>query len=472
MFCDQCGKRLVDGARFCDACGNRIQPVAQVPQPVSTATEAVACEPAEVPAEEIVATPAEMPVEETVEAAEVLPVEEVSEMPVPQAVQEQIPQPVIVQPAEKPVQAPKRRKPHIGLRIAMQFLSFVLCVVLMASLLATVVLADVNHLTSAGGIKQLVNALLLPSQASGAIRPVGAAGVGDVLYEGENLPLPEGIGDLDISDLPADIFTGDNPTEALVDWIMDAVAENYGEELPVTKEQVQAIVEKSTVTDFVAEKVAGYADDYINGTENTTITVDEIMQLIEENEQLLEEELKITITEEDKAVLQEKVEEVVEQQDLNNTIRQEVFTSVDQAIEESTASMGGMNRDELMSLVQTLTATQTLLIAIAACVVLMLLLFALNFYNLPAGLTWSAMACMIMGLIVALPVALLQIAPDFAASLLPDAGSVVLLLIPFVGILAPFHYGLFGLGVVLLIGSVVWRVLRNSRAKKRSLAAA
>ena len=446
MFCSNCGKTLPDGAGFCDACGHRVQ---------SNDTAA--------------ATAVENPILNDVPTVEIpvpTPAVPVPEVPVPP-----IPVPVPAAPVEQPKPRPepqktKRRKPHIGLRIPMQILSFVLCLVLMASLLATVVLADLNRVTSAGGIKQLINAVLVPNSAPTTVHPVGAAGTSGITSEEGEIP-----DDL-LTELPEDVFTSDDPTGALVEWIMEMVEDTYGEELPVTQEQVESFLEKSTVTDFVAEKVASYAEDYINGTANTTITADEIMDLIEENEELLKEELNVTLTPEVKQELKQTVEDVVEETDLNTVIREEVFATVDEAIEENTASMGGMSRDELMGIVRMLTSARTLLLAIAVCLVLMLLICALNFYNVPGGLTWISVACMIMGLIVAAPVAVVQLAPDLLRSLLQDAGPVVPLLISFVGVLAPIHYGLFVLGLLILIGSIVWRIVRSSRAKKRSLAAA
>ena len=83
-------------------------------------------------------------------------------------------------PPQAPAPQPKnqRRKPHIALRIGMQFLSFVLCMMLCVSLVATVLIADLHVLTSAGGIKKIITGALMPGRApftAGAV--VGAAGV-------------------------------------------------------------------------------------------------------------------------------------------------------------------------------------------------------------------------------------------------------------------------------------------------------
>jgi len=55
----------------------------------------------------------------------------------PLEVQPPIPEPA--QPEKK-----QRRKPHIALRIGMQLLSFVLCLILSVAIVGTVLLADLN----------------------------------------------------------------------------------------------------------------------------------------------------------------------------------------------------------------------------------------------------------------------------------------------------------------------------------------
>lgn len=458
MFCEKCGAKLEEQAAFCDCCGQKVMPPEPEEATQPNPEEAVLCE---------TDATAEAPASEA--PAEVAPVqEEVPAMPVIE------PQPVFAAPVNVPV-APvqkqnkpykPRRKPHILLRIPMQLLSFLLCLVLAVSLVATVALADLNHLMSAGGIKQIINAVLIPTSAPQRIHPAaGALGV----HMDDAFTLP---GDLDLGDLPEDILQGGGSEENignLIDWLYEELEKATEEPLPVTKEQLESFVEESTISDFVAEKLAGYADDFINGTENTEITSEEIMDLLDENLQLIEETFQVEVTEEVKQKLTDSVEKVVEENDLNTVIRQEVFESVEQAINDS-ASATGMRWEDIQPMLQLLCSDAVLFTALGICLALMLLLCLLNFYNVPAGLTWIAVPSILMGAILTAPLALLQAAPQLMADALTE--QIASIIASFAGVLMPFHAAVLVMGLALLVISIVWRIIRSSIDRKRRLAAA
>lgn len=455
MFCEKCGAKLEEMASFCDVCGAKVV----APEPVEETMLPLQPEAAQEAA----------PVEAV--PAEPVPVEFVPVAPGPvehaSAVQE--PQPA---PAPKKVKAYKpRRKPHIALRILLQFLSFVLCIVLTASLLGTVVLADLNHLMSAGGIKQLIHAVLVPTPAPQRITPVvGALGISlDEAAAEPGFTVP---GDLDVGDIPEDLLTGGDSAEnvgSIIDWIYEEMEKASDEPLPVTKEQVQSFVEESTVSDFMADKLAGYADDFINGTENTTITTEEIIELLEENTELIEQTFELEITEEVKQEMTASVEKLVVENDLNTVIRQQVFETVEQTINES-ASASGVSWEEIQPMLQLICSDAVLYTALGTCLVLMLLLCLLNFYNVPAGLTWIAVPSILMGTILTAPLAALQAAPEVLAELLP--AQVTSIIASFAGVLLPIHGSVLVLGFGLLLISIVWRIIRGSVRRKRRLAAA
>lgn len=436
MNCEKCGAPLENTAVFCSECGAPVTPSEQTPP-----------------------MPEAAPISEP-EAAPEITIAQALETP-PEPVQPVFfQQPYAPQPPVSPAPAPQkayqpRRKPHIALRIPMQILSFVLCVILAASLVATLVLADLNRMTSAGGIKQLITTMLDPLQAPAQIRPAAAPGARSA----------------DIT-IPEDVFTGDDPTGSLTDWVYDMLEEASGEPLSVSRQQLQSFMEKSTVTDFLAEKAAAYAEDYINGTENTTITAEEILDVLEENTALMEQEFGRDITAEHMEQLTAMVEQVVAENDIDSMIRQEVFAEVDKAIEESTAALGGLNRDQIMAIAQLLASDTTMWTAVGVCAVLMVLLCLLNFYNVPAGLTWSAVPCILIGGLFSIPIAIVQTMPDVLSQLMSEAAVMVPMLQSFVSVLAPIHYGLLILGLGLLVISIVWRIVRSIVENKRRLAAA
>ncbi len=350
----------------------------------------------------------------------------------PLEVQPPMPEPI---PAPQPV----RRKPHIALRIGMQLLSFLLSTVLGIVLIATVLLADMHTLTSSGGIKQIINAVLLPNKAPASMQPMVAAG-GTVIDPGQ-IELPEGAEDA--------ILSGDS--NALVDILYDTMQEMLGEENPITKDQLQTFVENSTVTDYIADKAAGFAEDILNGTENTQITTEELVQLVEENKPLIEETFEIEITDDQMEEIKSNVTTIVEENDINTTIRTEINNAMDSAV--SSAGGAGIPLAEIMQIVRMLSQDTVLYAAIGACALLLILLCGANFYNIPGGLTWAAMPCIFIGGILAAPVAVLQMTP----SILGEFAS----LAPMVNVVAVNHYAAPIIGLVLLIGSIIWRIVRS-----------
>jgi DNA-binding transcriptional regulator YhcF (GntR family) len=321
----------------------------------------------------------------------------------------------------------------------MQLLSFLLSTVLGIVLIATVLLADMHTLTSSGGIKQIINAVLLPNKAPASLRPMVAAG-GTVIDPGQ-IQLPDGAQDA--------ILSGDS--NALVDILYDTMQEMLGEENPITKDQLQTFVENSTVTDFIADKAAGYAEDILSGTENTQITAEELVQLVEENKTVIEETFEIQITEEQMDEIKTNVTTIVEENDINTTIRTEINNAMDSAV--SGAAGAGVPLAEIMQIVRMLSQDTVLYMAIGACVLLLLLLCGTNFYNIPGGLTWAAVPCIFVGGILAAPVAILQLTP----SILGEFASFA----PMINVLAVNHYAAPIIGLVLLIGSIIWRIVRS-----------
>ena len=340
---------------------------------------------------------------------------------------------------------PQRRKPHIALRIGMQLLSFVLCLILCVTLVATVLLADLHTLTSSGGIKQIITSALLPGKAPRSLRPMTA--MAGLPMDPGQIQLPEGAEDA--------IASGDS--NAIVDILFDTMQDMLGEDVPITKEQLQTFVEESTVTDYIAEKAAGYAEDIINGTENTQITAEELVQLVEDNRGLIEQTFEIEITDEQMAEIEANVTAIVQENDINGTIR----TEINNVIESAGAEGSGIPLNEIMQTVRFLSQDTVLYGAIGACVVLLLLLCGANFYNIPAGMTWAAVPCILIGGVLAAPIAILQLMPDVLGELAAYASMV--------NVLALNHYAVPVIGLVLLIGSIVWRIVRSCIRNNREM---
>lgn len=475
MLCKHCGATVEEDNLFCPECGNR-------------------CEEEPVQSEQ----GTELPAEPEAGAEE----GEVFEVPVIPVVAQSVSSPQETAPAQpKPEKkAIKRKKPHFLIRMLMQLISLVLCVVLLVAVLGTVVLADLNTLTSSGGINKLISSVLNPKSAPASPRiTVGALGVhlDDPTFPGDledalggTIPgdledalggtIPGdwsdilGGGDLEI-EIPSDILTGGSDAVGeLIDYIFVQVEQQTGEELPITSEQLQTIVEESTVTEFISEKLEGYANDFLNGTTDTKITAEEILQLLEENQELLERELDLEITEEFKQEFTQTVDQIIVENDINNVIHEGMNTVVNDMIQQNTESLGGLSYDEIRQIIAFVSSDRLLYVAIGLCAVLFLLLCLANWYNVPGGLSWAAWPCITVGLVLSAPIYILQDMPQMVQSLTgPEFAMAIQAVSSFVSVLAPIHYGLLFTGLGLLVISIIWRIIRAAVwARRRKLAAA
>lgn len=194
------------------------------------------------------------------------------------------------------------------------------------------------------------------------------------------------------------------------------------------------------------------------------------MALLEENAELMESELNIKLDKDQKEKLTASITTIVEEQDLDNTIRESVNEAMDKVLQENSQLLGGLTRQDIQNILQTLVSDQLLFGAVGAFVVLLLLLCLTNFYNVPAGLTWASFSCIIAGGLMSVPLIVLQYSSEFVADLIPVLSGVTHVLSTFVDLFAPIHFSVLITGVVLLVGSIVWRIVRAVVRKRRPAA--
>lgn len=346
----------------------------------------------------------------------------------------------------QPENTPKKDIPT-GVKVLLRILSVLLCLCLCASLLATALILDFRLMTSKENIKKIAGTLVsAPVQT-------------------RHIPLTAAMGRLRLNETSD---TTAQTQEALVEWLYDTLKAQHGDELTVTKEQMESFLDQSGTKDFLTDKISSYMDDFINGTSNTTITTEEVVELIKENKALVEQELGVTMDPQ----AWDQVIDFVEQSDIGEVIRTEVIEGTQNLTipggsplfpehapagpdPENSAWGGSYTVGALMADLRAITSTTALTISIVVNVLLIVALFFVNRMRLSATLCCAGIPMTVTGSLLALPTALLQLIPN----LLPDPiGSTVAVL---VGAIAPVHYTMLGLGIGLLIGAIVTKVLRK-----------
>lgn len=409
MTCEYCGALMDDDTVFCTQCG-AIHSSANAPVTIPAPDTAPAPEPAAAPEPQPEPKPA---------------------------------------PAPQPAPKPQKKKMHPALRFLLKFCTFVLCLVLCASLIATAAVMDLQRLTSPKGLTSLTQDLLWQRPQEFLPGPVNASFGGL---------------DINMNDMP-ELPSG---AEDLLDMVVEAVKDQIGPETNLDSEKIQTFVEESTAKDFVSEKLASYAEDLITGSRNTTIETDEILDLIDENLDLVEDTFGVTV---DRA-FRDDVEKFLEKADLNTVIRDNILdpianaeipglTPLLQAITGFTGATATVQ--DLLLQVQSIASTQAIIALMVFNAILLILLFLTNRLLLGPTLVSAGVPALIVGCVLSIPVALIQLLPVLLGDSLGLATVFVSLLGSLAGLLAPVHYGMAITGLVLIIAGAIIKAVTKKK---------
>ena len=340
------------------------------------------------------------------------------------------------------------KKPPALIRLVMQIVSLLMCLTLIASLITTVLLADIRSLTSSGGIEKIISALFTPESSmqmpDPTIDPVANA---LPVHKLSSTDGNQNSGDVEI---PTDALTD---ADAMNNFLTSFVEILVGEEA-ADPEDVSRFLEESTVMDFFTAKVASFVSDAFSGNQSATITSEEIMQLLDENQALLEEIFNIQITEERKAQISTQVNDLLAESDWENTIRQSINDLINTPIE----GLDGMTVGDLLGMIQNISQPGVILLAFGFCLLLMLGMCLLNFYNIPQALRWCGFPCLISGAILSAPLLVINASPAILAEAMPDTAALMTVVDAALSVVAPLHFGILILGVAMIVLSFLWRL--------------
>lgn len=364
------------------------------------------------------------------------------ESPVPEAaapVQEQ----TEVQPEPPMTPAPVKKKkgfrPNLAARIFLRLGTWILCMCLIASLSLTALVLDARLLTSGDNLRSTISAILSPKSAAARSLPgKGATRVSAAPAEtAAEEPLSE---------------TGSVETIGFIlDTVYEQLEEQYGEELAFTQGQLQDFYRQSTLSDFLADKLASCIEDLLNGTDNTRITDEEISALVNDNADLIYAVFGVKVDD----ALRQKALDFSKEAGLEQLLREQLVGKISQL------SLGedGITVEQILAKLRNLTSLTVLWTLIAIDLVLAALLYLTNWLRLGATLRSIGIPMLTVGGALSAPILLI----DLLVS--PSDTALYPIVHTLYGPIIPVHYGMLAGGVLLLIAGIVVGILSRAKAK-------
>lgn len=335
-------------------------------------------------------------------------------------------------------------------KVFLHIISVLLCIVLFASTLVTMLVADVKVATNKDNLQKVLSSTLsAPTWQMGPINAAAGAGF--------------------------DVSSG-NLSDYLVEFAYESVG---GSELPFTIEDVKAFVEESTLKDFIAEKSASIISDIYTGENTTSISPAEIQQLLTENKTLIKKHFDVELTDEDIQAAVKSIEEIPAMKEIQEVGIAAMITGSGAAPEVDGEDMGvssGTSSStnstaEFLDAVRTLTSDTVLLVLIGVCAVLVGLLFLCAWNKPYSAMFYSGSTFTLAGLIFLVPTLIAWLAAGTWLQLfgdIPMVGPVSRIILMLTGGVCG---AVTGLGVALIAGAIVLKVAMNKKKAAKALAA-
>ena len=368
-------------------------------------------------------------------------------------------------------------KPPFFIRFFLGLVATALCLLLVVSLSLTIMVADVRLvMTDSENIKALITGILFDEPAP--VRPVTpglAVGVTPKLDDSSNGTV----------------------TDMLLDMLYDMLEKELDEDGEITIEMVDDFLNRSTILDFAADKIAGIVTDIYMGESTTTITGEELRYQLETNIPLMEEIFGVTITQEqiDDAVAEFENSDFMAELELfiQETLEIEPGDSVEGegapganapgSTNSSTSILSGVIADTtqiagfvntvlsggeispsaVVSVTRAISSENYLFAGIALCVILMLLICLCNYYQLPAGVR----TCGIMMLLVGITFA----APTFILGQFAGSDPILNTALSLMNITMQVNWIVLGIGVGLIVLSIIWGIVLKATPATRTASA-
>lgn len=408
------------------------------------------------------------------------------------------------------------------IRFLLGIISFALCLSLFLTTFVTILVGDLGLLTSKAGLRQLIKDLLFTTSApaarpapapagmtlgGGTVRLDDTTTIGGNAVNGGSIVIGDmglDLSGLDLGDINFEeiLSQESNLSQELADAIYEIATSQSPEEVPFTKEDIEEFIEESTIPEFLSDKAAGLVSDALLGEETTSITIEEVMTVIEENKQLIEETFEFEIPQEAVDEIENTLTETFKEEDIATTIRTEINKGM--GLLESPAPLPGspeadipdskpgatvdkgplanipdenfqsgldlilalisgqvtaLSVPQYITLLRFVISAPVLIGLIAACLLLIGLLFLTNWGRPGSAMIWAGVPVFIAGGLTSLPAAL----GDLLASMLP------INIAPIANLLLYISAGVSVFGLVLIIAGII--IGSNMKKARRKAAA-
>ena len=363
----------------------------------------------------------------------------------------------------------KRLSP--GVRFLLGFVTFLLCIALFAASVVSIALSGPVQILSSQEnleslLRQVLYADLLPSPQYARSSFASSSGTSGTPIELTYPPT--------VYYAPADIHLSQEQqtSTSMVEWIYNALAQDFGDELTVDLETVKDFVERSTLDDFLVEKGAALINDAYTGNTTVTLTPEEIRTAIEENAALIEEVFGVTM---DDQVIAD-VTAVIEENEYVARIEEEGIVNIIMNPQGSTAegmeNPNSADTQQVVDFVRSIISLQALLLCIGACVLLIALILLVNRKQLWTGMKAIGWTLMLAALpFITLTVAAWIIPAGWAARW--GLNSLVEIVVcQFLSINAVICFSVFGFGLLLMVGGIVVKGIFRRKCQQAAVTAA
>ena len=353
----------------------------------------------------------------------------------------------------------KRLSP--GVRFLLGFITFLLCIVLFVTTVAGILVSNVAQvLSSQENLENLLRQVLfVDMHKSISLRnaPIG------------NTP---SLRQAPVKNLaPSNLRLSEQQTAtSMVDWIYEALAEDFGDELQVDLETVKEFVERSTLDDFLVEKGAALINDVYTGENTVTLGADEIKEKIEENAALIEEYFGVPV---DTQVITD-VTNTIEENEYVARIEEEGIVNIIMNPQGSTTPDGNENPNSVdtqqiqktIETVRTVVAMQTVMMVAGAVLLLILLILLVNIKQIWVGLNKAGVTLMCGALPFVILTVAVWVMPAGWTEIFQIPAIIEVVVNQIMTLNAAICFGVFGFGLLMLLAGTIVCCIANRKYQK------